>query len=258
VKPLVRRRAILEQLSRAGEVSFSDLAADLAVSEMTIRRDLESLEREGHLRRVRGGAVSSVSSSYEPPIALRESIAPHAKEAIGRAAAALVSDGDTLILDIGTTTYQLARALLNHRGLTVVTASLSIAIELSGQPDTRVFVVGGQVRHGELSLTGSMAEDALKTVNCDLVFIGVAGLRAEPGLTDFNLEDTRIKQAALRAGRRAIVLADSTKLGRVTFSTIARLSEIDVLVTDAPPDHPVVQDVAKANVQVVYAQDYAG
>ncbi len=116
----------------------------------------------------------------------------------------------------------------------MVTASLPIAVELGNDPDIRVIVTGGQVRNGELSLTGGMAEDAFRALNCDLAFIGVAGICATPGLTEYNQDDARVKRAAIAAARRSVVLADSSKLGRVAFATVAPLSAIDVVVTDAP------------------------
>lgn len=250
-----RRKGILRRLLSTGEISFAALATEYQVSEMTIRRDIESLEAAGQARRVRGGAISVLSRSYEPPFGLRRITAAGAKQAIGQAAARLLSDGDTCILDIGTTTGALAHALRGRSNLTIVTASLPIAVELGNEPELRVVVTGGQVRSGELSLTGGMAEEAFATVNCDLAFIGVAGICPDPGLTDYNPDDARVKRAALRAARRAIVLADESKLGRITFATVAPLQDIDTLVTDAPSDHPVVLAVREVGVQVVHASD---
>ncbi len=243
----------MRRLARHGEVSFNTLAAAYAVSEMTIRRDLEALEDGGQARRVRGGAVSVVSRAYEPPFAMRRVTAGSAKKAIGRAAADLIDDGDTVILDVGTTTLELARALHGRRGLTVVTASLQIAVELGNELDMRVLVTGGQVRVGELSLTGGMAEDAFASVNCDIAFIGVAGLSSTAGLTDYNPDDARVKRAAIRAARRTVVLADSNKFDRVTFSTIAELSKVDMIVTDAAATHSVAEAAAAASVQILHA-----
>jgi DeoR/GlpR family transcriptional regulator of sugar metabolism len=254
VLPSQRRQAVLRRLTTHGEVYFSELATEFGVSEMTIRRDLETLEAEGLARRVRGGAISVVSRSYEPPFAVRATTASAAKSAIGVTAAGLVNDGETIIVDVGTTTLELARALHGRRGLTVVTASLPVAVELGADPDVRVLVTGGQIRHDELSLTGGMAEDAFTTMNCDLAFIGVAGVCASPGLTEYNPDDARVKRAAIGAARRIIVLADSSKLGRVAFSTVAPLSAVDVLVTDAPAAHPTVKDIAAAGVDVAEAK----
>jgi DeoR/GlpR family transcriptional regulator of sugar metabolism len=257
VLPSQRRQAILRRLTAQGEAGFAELAEEFGVSEMTIRRDLEMLEAEGLARRVRGGAISVVSRSYEPPFAVRTATAADAKEAIGSAAADLVNDGDTAVIDVGTTALALARALHGKRGLTVVTPSLPVAVELGADPDVRVVVTGGHVRSGELSLTGGMAEDSFATLNCDLAFIGIAGICASPGLTEYNPDDARVKRAAIAAARRVIVLADASKLGRVAFSTVAPLSVVDVLVTDAPADHHVTQEIAAAGVSIVEAKPAA-
>lgn len=245
---------MLRLLTAQGEAGFAELAEEFGVSEMTIRRDLEMLEADGLARRVRGGAISVVSRSYEPPFAIRATTASSAKEAIGVSGAALVNDGDTVIIDVGTTALALARALHGKRGITVVTPSLPVAVELGADSDIRVVVTGGQVRNGELSLTGGMAEDAFAAMNCDLAFIGIAGIRADPGLTEYNPDDARVKRAAIAAARRVIVLADAGKLGRVAFSTVAPLSVLDVLVTDAPAEHPEAAEIAAAGVRIVEAK----
>lgn len=252
--PSQRRQAVLRRLTALGEVGFTELAEEFGVSEMTIRRDLETLEADGLARRVRGGAISAVSRSYEPPLAVRATTAAAAKAAIGAAAAALVNDGDTVIIDVGTTTLELARALHGRRGLTVVTASLPIAVELGNDPDIRVLVTGGQVRNGELSLTGGAAEDAFGATNCDLAFIGIAGICATPGLTEYNQDDARVKRAAIAAARRSVVLADSSKLGRVAFATVAPLSAIDAVVTDVLSGRQQAGELAAAGAEVIEAK----
>lgn len=248
-----RSQKISARIARSGEATIADLAEDFGVSEMTIRRDLEALEDEGIIRRIRGGAISVISRSYEPPIAERAASAAAAKRAIGQAAAALLADGEIVIVDVGTTTLELARALSGHRKLTVVTPSLLVAIELAKSPDVRTLVTGGILRPGEMSLIGHRAEDSFADLNCDTIFLGVAGVDCERGLTEYNLDDTRVKQAALKSARRCVVLADETKLGRVAFATVAPLARVDVLVTDARLDHPVVVQAADAGVEIVHA-----
>jgi DeoR/GlpR family transcriptional regulator of sugar metabolism len=247
-----RRSLILSNLADSGEVMIGDLASTLRVSEMTIRRDLELLELEGMARRVRGGAISTVSRSHEPPFEVRASQAVEQKRAIGRAAAALLRDGDTAIFDIGTTTLELARSLDRRRRLTVVTSSIRIAAELGSSNEVRVIVTGGTLRSGELSLVGPSAEDSFRELNCDVVFLGVGGFDAAKGLTEYNLDDARIKRAALGAARRCIVLADSHKLGRVALAHVAPLVATDTLVTDASPDHPTVIAAANMGIQLVH------
>jgi DeoR/GlpR family transcriptional regulator of sugar metabolism len=249
-----RRSAIMSHLAETGEVTIADLALTLGVSEMTIRRDLELLELEGLARRVRGGAISTVSRSHEPAFAVRAMDARAEKEAIGKAAAGLLEDGDTAIIDVGTTTLELARNLHKHRRVTVVTSSILIAAELGHATDVRVIVTGGVLRHGELSLIGPSAEEPFRELNCDVAFLGVAGVDAAKGLTEYNLDDARIKRAALGAARRCIVLADRSKLGRVALALVAPLSAVDTLVTDAPADHPTVAAAVEMGIQIVHVE----
>lgn len=248
---LERRGAIRGFLANRGEVGIAELAAELDVSEMTIRRDLEELEDQGVARRVRGGAIATVSRSYEPPLATRATEAQSAKHAIAAAAAGYIDYGETAILDVGTTTLALARCLRGRGGLTIVTPSVHAAVELAGDPNMRVILTGGIVRPGELSLIGHLAEETFGQLNCDVLFLGVGGINADKGLTEYNLDDTRVKRAAIRAASRTVALADQTKLGRVCLATIASLSEIDVLITDAAPDHQLLADVREAGVEVL-------
>lgn len=251
--PVRRRELIAARLSSALELTFAELAAEFGVSEMTARRDLDELVAQGRARLVRGGAIPPTSRAYEPPLAQRAGTASAAKRAIGHAAAQLVNDGDSLILDVGSTVLELARAIRGRADLTAVTWSLPIAFEISRESGIRVVVTGGVLRHGEFSLIGGTAEDALATVNCDLAFIGVAGLNVAAGLTEYNPDDARVKLAAIRAARRTVVLADASKMRKVAFSTVSALKDIDVLVTDAPRDDPTVSAAVEAGVEVIVA-----
>ena len=259
MRPEDRRRRIAERLGAVGELDLATVAQEFDVSEMTVRRDFELMERDGLGRRVRGGGIASmISRGYEPPMPLRMAVASDAKVAIGQAAAELVSEGDTIVLDVGTTTLELARALRGRRGLTVVTPSLPIAIELGNEPGIRVIVTGGTVRSGELSLTGGFAEDVLRQLNCDLAFLGVAGVSARVGISDYNPDDVRVKRVILSSARRVVVLADASKLGKIGFSTIAELKQLDTLVTDAPRSHPELPALAEAGLSVVHADSAPG
>lgn len=242
-------------LAKDGEVTVVDLAQRFAVSEMTIRRDLEALEADGTAKRVRGGAISAVSRSYEPPRSLRTVEAAPAKRAIGEAAAALVGEGESLVIDSGTTTLELAKALHGRRGVTVVTPSLLVAAELGNEPDMRILVTGGQLRHGEMSLVGTDAENFFSDVNCDVAFIGIGGIDVERGLTEYNLDDTQVKRAAIASARRCVVLADASKVGRVAFATVAALSRVDVLVTDAPADDPLPRALTDQGAEIVHVSN---
>jgi DeoR/GlpR family transcriptional regulator of sugar metabolism len=249
----LRRELVLDLLERKGRVTVAEVSALTEVSDMTVRRDLEALEREGALKRVHGGAISAVSTSYEPPFALRAQRSVAAKERIGRAAAGLLREGETVILDVGTTSVQVAHSLVGRRNLTVVTPSLRAAGLLGDEPGIRLIVTGGVVRPGERSLVGDYAERAFADLRFDTFVMGVGGIEAEAGLTEFNLDDARVKRAAIARAQRCLVAADSSKLGRVAFARICALDAVDVLVTDmeAPPDDLAALEAADVEVIAV-------
>ncbi len=250
-----RRRKILEMMQESGSRSVADLCELFGVSEMTIRRDLRDLDREGLLRRVHGGAVSNLGRSYEPPYTVRSTRNDEKKRAIGRRAAELVVEGDSIALDIGTTTLEVAHALAGKRNLTILTASLPIANEivssLSLSSDIRLILTGGIVRAGELSMTGHIAERTYADFHVDKAFIAVGGMSLEDGLTEYNLEDALVKQPLLQNAHHRIVVADSSKIGRTTFTTIAPLSMVNTLVTDADISPDALQCLRELGIEVL-------
>lgn len=253
MKPEGRRQYVLEALEEAREVSVAELSRTTGVSEMTVRRDLEGLEREGVLKRVHGGAVSAASRGYEPPYALRSGRAPYAKRDIGQKAASLVNPGETVAIDVGTTTVELARALSSADNLTVLTPSLRVAEHLTANRAIRTIVTGGIARHGELSMVGDLAERAFESLHCDTAFLGAGGVDMNAGVTEFNLEDTRVKRAALASARRCVVLVDSSKLGKVALASICPLERVDVLVTDGGATPDALASIREMGVEVLIA-----
>jgi len=253
-----RRRKILEITQESGSTSVADLCALFDVSEMTVRRDLRDLDREGLLRRVHGGAVSNLGRSYEPPYAVRRTRNDEKKRAIGRQAAELVLDGDSIALDVGTTTLEIAHALQGRRNLTIITASLPIANEivsnLSLKADVRLILTGGIVRSGELSMIGHIAARTYADFHVDKAFIGVGGMSLEDGLTEYNLEDALVKKPLLQNAHQRIVVTDSSKLGRTTFTSVAPLSRVNTLVTDSDISREVLQDLQKLGIEVLVVE----
>lgn len=248
-----RHDLALRSLQANGEVSVAALSRETGVSEMTIRRDLETLERQGLLRRVHGGATNVVSRGYEPPFALRASRNGELKARIGERAAAMVSEGEALIIDVGTTPLELARALASRTGLTILTPSLRAADLLSPNPELRVIVTGGIARAGEMSLVGDLAERAFADLRCDTVFLGAGGIDPDAGVTEFNLDDARVKRAALASARRCVVLADSAKLERIAVASVCPLERVDVLVTDGGASEQVLDRFREREIEVVIA-----
>ncbi len=251
-----RRATIAEQLRVEGEASITELAAFFGTSEMTIRRDLDFLEVEGLARRARGGAISVQSRSFEPPVLQRAAHMSEAKRRIGAAAAALLAENETVIIDVGTTTHEMAKAIPSGLSITAITSSILISTELSTKASVKTIVTGGVLRHGELSLIGPRAQSAFGDLNCDTVFLGVAGISDDSGLSEYNLDDAEVKRSAIESGRRIIVLADASKIGRVAFVTFAPVSVVDLLITNASPDNPAVRRIKDHDVEVLHVEPF--
>lgn len=253
-----RRRQILELIAQNGQVSVADLIALFQVSEMTARRDLADLAREGLLRRVHGGATANLGRSYEPPYPLRTTAQITAKQAIGQAAAALIQDGDSIAFDVGTTTLEVARAMTEKHNLTIVTASLPIANEIVSKcalgVDIRLILTGGVVRPGELSMVGEFASHAYNHLHVDKAFLGVGGVSLQHGLTEFNLDDALVKRAIIATASQVIVVADSSKLGRTSFAHIAPLKAVRTIVTDRQTEAATIKKLRETGLEVILAE----
>jgi DeoR/GlpR family transcriptional regulator of sugar metabolism len=251
-----RRATIAERLRVEGEASIVELAAQFGTSEMTIRRDLDFLEVEGLARRARGGAISVQSRSFEPPILQRAAHSADAKRRIGAAAAALLRENETIIIDVGTTTHEMAKAIPEGLGITAITNSLVVGTELATKTSVKTILTGGVVRHGELSLIGPRAQSAYTDLNCDTVFVGVAGISDVSGLSEYNLDDADVKRSALAAGRRIVVLADASKIGRVAFVTFAAIGAVDLLITNASPTNRAIRRIKDHDVEVLHVEPF--
>ena len=253
-----RRRMIVELVQESGSKTVAELCGLFDVSEMTIRRDLRDLDREGVIRRVHGGAVSSLGRSYEPPYTIRSTRNAEIKRAIGRKAAELIVDGDSIALDVGTTILEIAQALHGKRNLTIITASLPIANEivsnLSLTSEVRLILTGGIVRSGELSMIGNIAAQTYAEFHVDKAFIGVGGLSVEDGLTEYNLEDAMVKKPLIQNAHQRIVAADSSKIGRTTFTSIAPLSMVDTLITDSQIPAEALSNLEALGIEILVVE----
>jgi len=227
-----RHRAIIELVAAKGRVSIAELTRQLKVSEMTVRRDLAVLDAEGAIRRVHGGALALASGSYEPPFAARAKLNADAKRDIARLTSSLISDGETVILDGGTTGAAIAEELL-ARDLTVCTLSLRVADVLSGSTSVRLMIPGGIVRPGERSIIGPAALRIFEDHRFDVYVMTVSGVHIGAGLTEWNLDDAAVKRAALADANRCLVACDASKFGKTAFGRICGVEQADVIVTDA-------------------------
>ncbi|MCI3934909.1 DeoR/GlpR family DNA-binding transcription regulator [Streptomyces sp. AN091965] len=236
-----RRALILDEVRRRGGVRVNELTRKLGVSDMTVRRDLDALARQGVLEKVHGGAVPvAEASTHEPGFEAKSGLELSAKEDIARAAAALVAPGTAIALSGGTTTYALAHQLLDVPDLTVVTNSVRVADVFhsaqrsSGQRQGAATVVlTGGVRTPSDSLVGPVADQAIAALHFDVLFLGVHGIAADAGLSTPNLAEAETNRRLVQSARRVVVVADHTKWGTVGLSSFATLGQVDTLVTDA-------------------------
>ncbi|GEO94867.1 DeoR/GlpR family DNA-binding transcription regulator [Kocuria turfanensis] len=233
--PTERRRAILEMVRGSGAVRVIEAAHLLGVSDMTVRRDLDLLAREGAVRKVHGGAtLPADSTALEPGFSSKEGLQTSAKDAIAHEAAAMLFPGCSVALNSGTTTYALARRLVHVNDLTVVTNSPRIAALLYDAPsENQTVVTLGGVRTPSDALVGPLAEAGLRTLHVDLCFMGVHGMSERAGLTTPNMMEAEINRLFLEHCDRSVVVADSTKWGLTGLHHIADLSDVDTVVTDA-------------------------
>ena len=248
-----RRQRIFEDIETSGIASVRDLAQRFEVSTITVMRDLQELEQEGLIRRVHGGAISVRGASYEPPFSARESQLSPEKHRIAAKAVEMIQDGDRIILDVGTTTLEIARALKGKRNLTVLVTNLRAALELASQPAIQVIVVGGRLRASELSMVGHLGEETLRTFQVDKAFIGVGGITLEHGLTEFNFDEAGMKRTMIEQARQRIVVADHTKFGKVMLMTVASLTVVDKIITGSEVDREIVTRLQQIGVEVVLA-----
>lgn len=252
-----RQSLILDVVEMDGFVSVSQIAANLNVSEMTIRRDLVALEERGLLARTHGGAVSAATSPREvfdleePAFKRRRHRNAREKAAIATAAAQLIGPSETIGLDVGTSTLSLAESIVERGDLRVFTNSLRAAMVLSASKSP-VYVLGGEVRNPEQSVVGSRAVGELANYNLDRVFIGVSGL-IEAGFFDYSIEDTEVKRAFIERAGQTVILCDSSKFDHRSLARVCDLAGANILITDAPPPPHLAQALQAAHVEVIVA-----
>lgn len=253
-----RQSLILQAVRSDGSARVSDLTARLGVSDMTIRRDLEILARDGLVEKVHGGAVLPGSGSgpgavADPGFEARLELELPEKSAIARAAAGLVQPGSAIAIGGGTTTFALAQCLLDVPGLTIVTNSLRVSNLFAGAAYAEQVVLTGGVRTPSDTLTGPVADLMIRSMHFDLVFLGCYGFDAEAGLTTPSLAEAETNRTFARVARKVVILADHTKCGLIGLSSFARLSEVDVLVTDGMLPREARAEIALQVGEIRYA-----
>lgn len=244
-----RLSEILGILAVDGAVDVTALAQGLGVSEATVRRDLQLLEEQRMLARTHGGAVAN-DVMYELPLRYKAARHQPEKTRIAREAARRVTDGAVVGLTGGTTTTEVARAMLDRAGLTVVTNALNIAGELAIRSDLKLVVTGGTARPESYELVGPLAERALEEMHLDVAIVGADGVALDGGLTTHHEVEAHTNRVLLERARLVVAVADSSKLGLVAFARICPLDAVDELITDAEADPSTVRAIREAGVSV--------
>lgn len=248
-----RQGLIAERARSAGRVEVAALAEELDVTPETIRRDLSRLERLGQLKRVHGGAIPLDRLGFEPPVDARREAMATEKDRIAKAALAEVPEEGAILLDAGTTTARLATALPTDRELTVVTNALDVATTLAARPNLTVLMIGGRVRGRTLAAVDSWAARMLGDLFVDVAFVGTNGVSVERGLTTPDPTEAMVKGLMVETARRAVLLADHTKVGNDHLVRFADLDQIDTLVTDTGIDAELRGDLEATGLEVVVA-----
>lgn len=250
----VRRERMLALIRQHDFVRVADLSERFDISEVTVRSDLDSLAERGHVRRVRGGAVPRTAPGPELPFEQAASAHADEKRAIGEAASLLVRTGDTIILDVGTTTTAIAHHLAERedlRDVTVFTNSITIALALEvATPRVTVVVTGGTLRPLQHSLVDPLGGLLLERIQASKVFLGCNGVDAGAGITNINLPEAALKQRMLRAARERIVVADGSKVGEVTLAHLCHVDDVDLLLTGPSADPSAVAELRDAGLDV--------
>lgn len=250
-RSLERHHYIIDYLKLHKSVDVSFLSAELGVSEVTIRKDLEKLERDRLLLRSHGGAVLNDDLFSEPSFLEKEDRFAEEKSAIADEAAKLVCSGMTVALSTGTTVGHLARRIKDRTGLTIVTNAINVATLLMSTGENRIYLTGGTIRPSTFALIGETAENALDGVYCDYAFIGTNGFSAEQGLTTPSMEEARVVRKLIAQAKHAVLLADHSKFNQVAFYRIEHVDRIHTVITDGRAPADEVGKLRERGVRVV-------
>ena len=248
-----RRRRIVELLEAQERVTVEELVARFGVSAVTIRGDLDALAEVGAAIRSHGGALKRGDAPEDVPITVKETLHHAEKVRIGHAAAQMIRDGETIMLDSGTTTAELARQIrfLRLKSLSVITNALNIAMEIASLPHVRLIMIGGILRQMSYSLSGPPAEQALRGVHADRLFLAVDGLDPEIGLMTPDVHEAQLNSVMIQVSREVVVVADSSKFQRRSLSVIAKLDAVHKVITDSGASTEVLAALRARNVEVL-------
>ena len=248
-----RRSQILVRLKTHETITTADLAREYGVSIATITRDLNELEAEGMILRVHGGATRIRDGEFERPFSTREILNLEEKRQIAACALDFVQEGDSLILDVGTTVFEFARLLKKKTNITVIATSLTVAQELASQPGIQLIIVGGKFRRSEYSMIGHLAEMNLRNFSVDKAFLSAAGISVEQGVTEYSYDQAGLKKVIVEQAKKRVLLADHTKFEKSRLALVTPLSNIDTIISDPGLDHRVAEKYRLMGLTVAIA-----
>lgn len=247
-----RRREILARLTANGKVIVAELAKDFEVTEETIRRDLDKLDKEGLASKTYGGAVSKHNASVDLPYNIREGVNVAQKQQIAQLIADLIEDGQRVMIDSSSTALYAIKKIKEKSNLTIITNSVKILLELADKPDWTVLSTGGILKKNALALMGSSAEKMINSYHVDIAICSCKGLDMELGVTDSNENDSLIKQAMFHSAEKRILALDSEKFDKKSFVKVCDFSDVDLIVTDTAPTEKWIGFCEEKNINLVY------
>lgn len=247
-----RRNAILAKLSAEGKVIVSELSLEFDVTEETIRRDLEKLDKEGLAKKTYGGAVVNQSLNTDLPYHVRKRSNVEQKEFIAEKIAGMIHDGDYIMLDASSTAIYVTKYIKNLKNITLITNSVETLIELADKTDWKVLSTGGALKKGSLSLVGASAERMIRSFHVDLAVCSCKGIDLNMGITDSNEKESEIKRAIFESATRKILAIDSSKFDKISFVRVGDISDVDVVVTDKEPSARWIEHLKDKNVELIY------
>lgn len=250
-----RQNEILASVKSRGACSIVELATQLNVSDETIRRNIKPLVRQGLIEKVHGGIVLSQNQEPEPPFEKRMHDQIEEKLLISRLVADIISNGDSIMLDTGSTTAYVARALTNHRNLSVVTNCTEIARTLVREPSNRVHICGGALRPDDWATFGPAAIDFVRQFHVNYAILSIGGVTEQGAFMDYHLEEAEFSRAVIEQARKTIVVADHSKFGNTNFIKVCNFDQIDMVVVDRPPPTSIMAGFEEAGVVVINGQE---
>lgn len=250
-KTAFRRSRILETLDSLGQVNVGELSKEFDVSEVTIRNDLANLEKNNLLVRAHGGAFKT--NALALPVTEKKKFNLESKKAIGKAAAKIIQENDSIILDSGTTTFEISNNLGKFERLSVISNAIDIINNLSNYDNLEVMVPGGFLKEFSMSLVGSMAERNFRQLHCNKLFLGVDGFKADVGVYTYHIEEANLNQLMIDIAEEVIIVADSSKFKKIGFAFIAGFNKIHKVITDKDIEPQYVRMLERNNVEVIIA-----